>query len=51
MVETKLTFYLTDEDRERIQDFAKEQRLSVGAFCRFIILKFIKKNEVQDGRD
>lgn len=38
-----ITFYVSDEDKGKIIEFAKVSRLPVSTFCRFAILQLIKQ--------
>ena len=50
MAEQIITFQTNEEEKQKIQNFAKEQSLAVASFCRFVILNFIKekKQEAQN---
>lgn len=42
-----LSFYLTKNDVQKIKEAASRQKLSVSAFCRFVLFEKINEEEVQ----
>jgi len=45
-MDTTITFHITEEDKKRLKEIAKQQRLSLSSYCRSSLVKKIKQEEI-----